>query len=946
MSTKVLPNVTTTSEGLNDADKNIAITDVNLTTNTYTTLFVDIDFMGKTFVSERLRFCDYIAVKNTTGSKFDPRLPGYVAPIVPFNSSPVMNPNSKKRDGREQDSLFLSNENSSGLDSEKEKESYANHFHLPFDETQYMIDNATIGSFFKNETGHLVQCPLYLNDSLLIRYHVNISEQYHHLGSYQVSFTVIDNNGDGEVIGCTQMYVTPIQSKVISDTILYGVIVLLIVTFFVNFFIIIYSSYQESSNPFLYKASTFCNSKLLNQLDTNVSRIIIYLQFALFIGGLDLQYPGFYQPIIGQLKWCALLGTNVFRNHFRHRHHRVEHTSNSRNKEFYDWNENRDNIYMTINSGGIKSLTSFTSDPTSYDIWPNFMFCFAIWLLIQASVQEMFLLFKFASDSFAKHFSKRNPLASDSNFQFLSKNNMYYILGQIFHSFLHLFSFPLLILTTYMFSITASTLHKNWYIPSTRRMSSYTFSFTTPYDDITSRSCNRDRGYNKTHKQNFGRSDFNHSFTCHGPLIHEIPTFQPIVGSIVLATWVALAGYFIFYYLIQIRWLKIVRSKNISKLYTSMRTILLWSYLYHDLHPDKVSYVSLQILLTVIKSVVIGALQNRGFVQVILLVMLSFTDMILLLVVKPYFVKVAWSSSMFWVPLAKLVVTILCIPYIRELNINEAARTYIAYVQLLIHAIVALFFIIKLLYGFFVTLVAIGKNHNNKLKRLDDLTATGKDDFNKNFEFQPLALPHRSSNEKSQLDDDDLIINDQFYYRGNTLLYEGNEDGMLDGDKNEDFSYHQSEHSNKNLRGEEVRVKIQPPITPSADAVSLESFRTQQKISNMRKRSNNYCVREGDNVYYKYFINDSIDPEVKALWEARSVWEDVPTEEKGPIRRTAEGLIPKKFKKQTVESGFQVSRPRKLVVKTLAEIEEQQNQAVEKESEISSTNDFEFNTKT
>jgi len=940
MSTKVLTNATTLPGGLDNADTNIAITDVNQTTNTFTTLFVDIDFMGKTFVSERLRFCDYVAVKNTTGSRYDPRLPGYVAPVLPFSPPPVGNPNSKKRDRRDQDNLFLNNEKLGGLGEAIEKESNANNFPLEHEGMQYMIDNATINSFFNNATGHLIQCPLYLNDSLLIHYDVNISEHYHHLGSYEVSFTVIDNDGDGQVIGCTQMYVTPIQSKVISDTILYGVIVLLVVTFLVNFFTIVYSSYQESSNPFLYKASTFCNSKLLNQLDANVSRIIIYLQFALFIGGLDLQYPGFYQPIISQLKWCALLGTNVF--HKRRFHHHKHHKSNLRNKESFPGR--KDNIYMTINSGGIKSLTSFTSDPTSYDIWPNFMFCFAIWLLIQAFIQEMFLVFKFASDLFAKRFSKRNPLANDPNFQFLSKKNMYYILGQIFHSFLHLFSFPFLILTTYMFSITASTLHRKWYIPSIGRMSSYTFSFTAPYDDITSRSCTRDWNHDGTHKQSFERSDFNHTLNCHGPLINQIPTFQPIVGSIMLASWVALAGYFIFYYLIQIRWFKIVKNKNIPKLYTSIKTILLWSYLYHDLHPDKVSYASLQILLTVVKSVVIGALQNHGFVQVILLVMLSFIDMVLLLVLKPYFVKVAWSSSMFWVPLAKLVVTILCIPYIRELNINEAIRTYIAYAQLLIHTIVALFFIIKLLYGLFLTLVAIRKNHKNK-SGLEDLAPKDMNDFNKGSEFQPFTYPRQHSNEKSQFEDDDPIINDQFYYRGNPLL-RGGDDDKLDWDENEDFFYHRIDRYNKNLSNDEgVGEQIQPTMIPISDAVSLESFRTQQKISNIRKRNNNYCVREGDNVYNKYFINDSIDPEVKALWESRSVWEDVPTEDKDPLRRKAESLIPKKFKKQTVESGFQVTRPRKLVVKTLAEIKEQQNQGVEKVSETSSENEFDFNIK-
>ena len=274
------------------SNEGVIINDVNTTTNKYTTFHVDIKFMGKTFINEDVRFCDMLAVKHTEDYISSPRKIEEIENNLATYSGAIA-------------SKYLNKDAS----------------HSGNDETYSLAtSNKTIESFFDNSTGSLVQCPLYANDSIVMYYEVDISDHYLKLGSYTVNFYVFANDDSSELIGCNRAYVTPEHSNDVKATLSIGVPVLLVVTGLINFFTVIYSSHQESSNPFLFVASTICNENLLKQLDATVEEIITYLQFALFIGGLDLQYPGFYQPLVGQIRWCALMGFGFFRNGMsRHR---------------------------------------------------------------------------------------------------------------------------------------------------------------------------------------------------------------------------------------------------------------------------------------------------------------------------------------------------------------------------------------------------------------------------------------------------------------------------------------------------------------------------------------------------------------------------------------------------------------------------------------------------
>lgn len=920
----------------------VGIIDINSTTNTYTTLAVNIDFKGELIISERLRFCDYVAVKNTTGSTVDPRLPSYIPQGFHQGFDPGDSPNSRRNQFA--DAFFLGKNyndqlNSDNLDVSHKSDPTFDYFQKRDDSytdfNSIAGTNVSLSSFFKNVTGQLMQCPLYINDSILIYYEANITGHFHKFGSYAASFTVINSDESGTVLGCASMYVTPIQPKTMLNAILYGVIILLVVTSLVNLFTIVNSSYQESTNPFLYKASTFCNTKLLKQLDANVTRIIIYLQFALFIGGLDLQYPGFYQPLISQLRWAALLGITLigFKN--------SDFDIDDKSSYF-----SRGNIYNTLNWGGIKSLTSFTYNPANYGIWSNFMLSLVIWLGIQISAQELFLLAKYTGDKLVKRFRYRHKdsILNDSGFQFTITNNFYFILGQFFNTLLHLFAVPFIVMTSYMFEASANTLNKTRYIPSIQKLQQFSFSFTTPYDAIDARGCNfslaGEQESNSSPEHHFNASD-----ACLASKVKGMPLYEPIIGSFIFALWFILAFYFVFHYLITVAWPKLVRSNRISRLYTSLKTILLWSFLYHDYHPDKAYYAGIDLLMLALKSIVVGALQNHGSIQVILLIIFEFIDLVALFLIQPYFIGLPWTSPRCWIPMAKFLVTVLCIPYIRDLKLSEATRTYVAYVQLSIHAVVALIFTMQLIYCFVITIMSIqSRKSENELKDEGEIKTV--DDFEIEFEYKPMNY-HGTSKPKytdENHTDEEVDNADSYYYRGRTNTNSRPDSGILDLDLTcESLDNNANQHFRLGNR-----VEYESPFTseelPIKDLASLnDSFTNEAQFSNLRKLTTNYCVREGDNVYNKYFIDDTIDPEVKALWAKRNLWENAKDskKERSTFVKKAEKFIPKSlfFKTLPTESGFQVSRPRKLVVRSLSEIEENKKMNSRMDSESASSMD-------
>lgn len=940
---------------------NVLVSDVNTTTNRYTTFHVEIQFMGKTFINENKRFCDMVAVKNTSEYREGPRFHHPATPGALIGTTPASGHHTALPGGQ----------NAGFKKRDHNRHRYHSYTHSL--NSLLLQANLSIKSIFNNSTGTLVQCPLYQNDSIMLYYEADIKEHFHRLGSYAVRFSVVSNDEASTVLVCNRAYITPVQSEWISKTILIGIIVLLLTTAFINFFTIISSSYQETSNPFLFTASTICNRNLLRQLDATVQRIIIYLQFALFIGGLNIQYPGFYQPLIGQLRWCALLGIRLINVH-RPRH-RIK----------------ADNIYVTMNRGGLKTLAVYSTDQSMHDSWPNFMLCLICWIAISMTAQQIFLGVKALFDKyFLNH--RQQPSQTEKTpdqdvdgqldfktYELSFSKNMYYMVGHVLSTFLSLFAFPFLVLTCYMLRIADNLNGRHIFYPNLNRMKSSAFSTDMDYDDLfvpfsykpTSTSINASPTFLGSHLSMSVQSgslmpvanatNSTEYATEYVQPFSGIPYTTVVLGSLLFLVWILLACFFVFKYLIGFRKYRFLMSKRASRLYTSMKTILLWGFSYHHYHPNRVYFVIFDYLSLLIKALIIGCLQKSGLVQVVVLIILELIDLVLLFTIQPYYLEMTWTTLRWILPVARFFVTALCIPYIRELEVGEAPRTYVAFAQLLIHAVVALVFIIQLAYCFISTIISIVKERKER-KQYEQFSTiannTSIDDFYKQFEFQPLKnniepIMKPQVNSKS--------LRRRMSYED--LMLQSNHDATHyithDDDEMEDYYFR---GTNRNLyKANEITTK--PRVTSNsetindswyADALDTESFSSQtsfyrqQQRSNVRKRQNDYTFREADLIYKKYFVDASIDPEIKALWESRH-WDmkSPDPDQNGPSKQViyhqqsaghpgwseyAKGWFGVKPTEVGAQKGFQVSRPRPLIIKTMSEIKNNTNHGDDSDS--------------
>lgn len=851
-----------------DSNDSIIISDVNTTTNKYTTFHVDIKFMGKTFVNEDVRFCDMLAVKHTEDYISSTRS------IEEIENNRMAYPRSIAGTDLKKTASHSGNEETDSL----------------------ATSNKTIEMFFDNSTGSLVQCPLYANDSIIMYYQVDISDHYLKLGSYTVNFYVFANDDSSELIGCNKIYVTPEHSNSVKATLSIGVPVLLVVTGLINFFTVIYSSYQESSNPFLFVASTICNENLLKQLDATVEEIITYLQFALFIGGLDLQYPGFYQPLIGQIRWCALMGFALIRNGM------------SRSTEL-------DNIYVTLNLEGLKNLATYSNDLSYYDCWPNFILSFVVWTLIIIVADQLFLIlrksfrwfYNRAKKTHNTRTSEKYPISGSNNldYEFTMRKNFYHILGQVLKNFFTMFGLPFLVLTSFMLYHAGAVGGKYKYFAKESNLRNNIFSPSVPYDKIFSpdlyymiENPSDDVGLES---HGFAGKHLNFTIPNFAPNSTEVvknsgnyikmPLGSMIVGSILIVLWISLALFFIFNYLITVNNWRISINKKVSHLYTSMKSILMWGFSYCKYHPDKVYFVVIDLVMLFLKLLIIGCLQSYGTVQVSLLIVLEFIGLTLLLVLQPYFVKMTWTTSRWMLPVARFLVTVLCIPYIRPLNLSETTRTYVAFVQLSVHVFVAIVFIIHLFYCLVITILSILRKRRDKAlyekcggnyKPYNSI-----DEFNTQFEYHPVVNPM-----PVLLNESNCVISAKGDY-SNQLQDNKIDENENDIDEEDPYYRVRSEKQLEKMQLERTHEAF-PSKTPFSreqnsynfeyesesiqdsmiysTAQSVLSFQQQQQYSNLRKRKNDYTFREGDLIYKKYFVHDSIDPEIKALWASRNNW--------------------------------------------------------------------------
>lgn len=163
---------------------------------------------------------------------------------------------------------------------------------------------------------------------------------------------------DGTEIGCVSVTVTPDLGKLTWMLHFLPVLVLLSVGF-ATVFASIYSPWG-TTDIFHWSSNFGRHNDLLRLVTPGFGDCLQYIQFIVLTGGLTLNYPGFYQPIVSQASWSALMFNESIVS-----------------KET-GWQSLRDGIYYTNGTYGMQEIAQLVGMGSVEDIWAGMM----VWLMV------------------------------------------------------------------------------------------------------------------------------------------------------------------------------------------------------------------------------------------------------------------------------------------------------------------------------------------------------------------------------------------------------------------------------------------------------------------------------------------------------------------------------------------------------------------------------------
>ncbi|QPG75155.1 hypothetical protein FOA43_002500 [Brettanomyces nanus] len=258
-------------------------------------------------------------------------------------------------------------------------------------------------------------CPIFKNNEVII----NLSAQVGHrsaFGSFELEVEIISPDAEHSVIGYTGSSISTVQNAKFSAFLSIFFASLLGVIFLSNLTNIFLSPYQDSQDVYLMSAAMICNAPLLNQVTPLFVDFIHYLQFIFFMAALNLNYPGFFSPLVASFRWVALLGTKSING------------------------DSVGNVYQTIYTGGLKALLNGAGDNSMNFQWMwlliNFIIFICGYILVYNVLFAVVYLIRRLRGSPVGVGSKRSCLC--------------YNMGVILYSFLSVAAIPLLTVSLYI----------------------------------------------------------------------------------------------------------------------------------------------------------------------------------------------------------------------------------------------------------------------------------------------------------------------------------------------------------------------------------------------------------------------------------------------------------------------------------------------------------------
>ena len=164
------------------------------------------------------------------------------------------------------------------------------------------------------------------------------------------------------------------------------------------------------------------------------------------------------------------------------------------------------------------------------------------------------------------------------------------------------------------------------------------------------------------------------------------PAVTVALAAILLVALVLFAGYLL--------WL-VASTRPRSYLFDDLPTVLLYGPLYNTYSDNAATFALVPIISTFVRGIAIGAVQPSGIAQLVLLAICEVILILTLNAFRPFHSPTSMNAFHTFFAVVRLLTVLLSVAFVPSLRVGNAARGWIGYVILLMHAIV-------LVFGFFL----------------------------------------------------------------------------------------------------------------------------------------------------------------------------------------------------------------------------------------------------
>lgn len=236
---------------------------------------------------------------------------------------------------------------------------------------------------------------------------------------------VLSGDAGAPLLACISTSITPGLGSTISNVLRYLPLVILILVAIATACAAVFSPWG-SVDIFRWTSNYGRDADLLRLVTPGFGDCLQYIQFIVLAGSLSLNYPGFFQPVVSQVSWSALMFNESFVSHGSRRQSLV------------------DGVYAVNGTYGLDRMSKLVGMTAEKDIWAGMV----IWLLVILAAVVVLIQAVF----FCRWFYR---LMSNTQEEDLRAKNMPFTVGNAIRVIFNYFLLPVVALSMFQLVVAS-----------------------------------------------------------------------------------------------------------------------------------------------------------------------------------------------------------------------------------------------------------------------------------------------------------------------------------------------------------------------------------------------------------------------------------------------------------------------------------------------------------